>query len=426
MVILNFFAGTYEAARLHVKQAENHSELSSEGTTPPQSRRRKPSNIKTIKCEFDGSSSDNENEGIPALPKFPRLELLGDDSLPPVSMRRNEKIQQICEDRRITDTSGGILRLPSLSLPNSVENRGVTFNSHFAPGHPNWTVEALTAPLPLMKNVIFSDSTNGFTGPPTSFEFPGCSTADTGGWCDQRYQSFAELSPSVSHQREVRCSTYVQQMENPFTNDHHDGSQLRSQETVTENPSTVNITPPLQRNHDQSENSVDKSGIDFQNWMIRNVAIIKAQIKQLQESVDVLLTCGGPQSTAAEAVPISNLAKIPIYSVSELEGLNAVLLEDTNRQRMIKHLALHGGKDVADCTRRILSALMSDQVAERFSWLGSRGDKMSFKNSFLKPLLYDSVRQCNLGSNATDSQMEIVIKEWLKNAKKRLIPPEKQ
>lgn len=50
-------------------------------------------------------------------------------------------------------------------------------------------------------------------------------------------------------------------------------------------------------------------------------------------------------------------------------------------------LGLHGGKDVGVCTRRIMTALMTDTIAERFSWLGSRGDKFSFSKSFLKGIV---------------------------------------
>lgn len=50
------------------------------------------------------------------------------------------------------------------------------------------------------------------------------------------------------------------------------------------------------------------------------------------------------------------------------------------------------------------------------------------KTDFKMPiqLNLESVRANLVTSNASDSQIEIVVKEWLKNAKKRMAPAKKR
>ncbi|CAL8117622.1 unnamed protein product [Orchesella dallaii] len=162
--------------------------------------------------------------------------------------------------------------------------------------------------------------------------------------------------------------------------------------------------------------------LDFENWMVRNVNIIKAQMKQLQESVDVLLQKNAVDGLNSNQV-VTDVAHfaIPVASSEMLENLYGSLSSDNARNSLIIKLGMRGGKDVRECTRRVMSTLLTDRVAERFSWLGSRGDKNAFSKSVLKDLVIDAVRANGKTNLASADDVENAVKEWLKNSKKRLI-----
>lgn len=43
---------------------------------------------------------------------------------------------------------------------------------------------------------------------------------------------------------------------------------------------------------------------------------------------------------------------------------------------------------MGDCVRRILQVLLTNEMAMTFNWIGSRGDKMAFKDTSLMHLVY--------------------------------------
>lgn len=51
-------------------------------------------------------------------------------------------------------------------------------------------------------------------------------------------------------------------------------------------------------------------------------------------------------------------------------------------------MAQRGGRDLGKCARRVMAKLFSDELAQRFSWLGSRGEKESFLNSVFKNIVF--------------------------------------
>lgn len=69
--------------------------------------------------------------------------------------------------------------------------------------------------------------------------------------------------------------------------------------------------------------------------MVRHMGILKAQVSQLQESVDVLLrgqTLSQPGPLSAE---LDELPTLPIRSTDELTSLNEVLVDDVRRKALV-------------------------------------------------------------------------------------------
>ena len=53
----------------------------------------------------------------------------------------------------------------------------------------------------------------------------------------------------------------------------------------------------------------------------------------------------------------------------------------------VNYLKSRGGKNVSDCTRRILRGFVADSLAVQYSWKGSRGGKVGFRDSWMKNIV---------------------------------------
>ncbi|KAM7287985.1 uncharacterized protein ISCGN_031674 [Ixodes scapularis] len=81
-------------------------------------------------------------------------------------------------------------------------------------------------------------------------------------------------------------------------------------------------------------------------------------------------------------------------------------------KRHVQHLALIGGNDEKDTTRRILCALVKHDLALRLSWCGSGGKKEAFGDlQNLRTVVLHAVRStCSM---ATKTSVETTMKSWL-------------
>ncbi|CAH0553200.1 unnamed protein product [Brassicogethes aeneus] len=74
------------------------------------------------------------------------------------------------------------------------------------------------------------------------------------------------------------------------------------------------------------------------------------------------------------------------------------------------------GKDVVDSTRRILSKIISNSLAKEYNWKG-KGAKRAFATHVnIINLLLGSLRTNSLTKNASTTEVESVIKAWLRTA----------
>ncbi|OXA43323.1 hypothetical protein Fcan01_22023 [Folsomia candida] len=193
---------------------------------------------------------------------------------------------------------------------------------------------------------------------------------------------------------------------------------------------------PLQNCHPD----VDK---DFQNWVARNITILKAQNRQIQNSLDGILLQLGERTEYKNSQPKNVHHELACNTLDDVENGNKVYSSSDSRESLVQYLSQKGGKSVSSCTRKVLSCLCTDELACTYKWIGSRGGKVGFKETWMKSIILgksftnspgftwsiiflsiDSVRlyHARKSKQVTDDEVEEVMKEWLKTAPKRLKP----
>ncbi|XP_042144175.1 uncharacterized protein LOC120840882 [Ixodes scapularis] len=88
------------------------------------------------------------------------------------------------------------------------------------------------------------------------------------------------------------------------------------------------------------------------------------------------------------------------------------------RKKLVHWFAGLGGKTVGATTRRLLEALMTQNVAVNFSWKGQKG-KAKFQQLQCVELIYQAVKR-NPRITTTRHDIEEVIKTWLRHAAEKL------
>ncbi|XP_064465436.1 uncharacterized protein LOC135376945 isoform X2 [Ornithodoros turicata] len=159
--------------------------------------------------------------------------------------------------------------------------------------------------------------------------------------------------------------------------------------------------------------SAKKGGIpqnEFQKQVLRQLHIIRLMIEQQQDVLNNLPAiqkeCVAPCAVLQE--PIDNLEDFKHFdeTVEEVKG------------QLLSELKGLGGKNVTIATKKILTYIMTDNVAQHYSWVGNKG-KEKFCNVNVRPLIVDAARS-NKSFVATVDETEAVIKKWLQHARDRV------
>ncbi|CAH0546591.1 unnamed protein product [Brassicogethes aeneus] len=144
--------------------------------------------------------------------------------------------------------------------------------------------------------------------------------------------------------------------------------------------------------------------------------LVKINLKQdkiLEEIEDLKFkVCGNTVNTEMECYESFSL----MTTHEELKNFNEKLGETVFFSNMCSKLRLIGGKDVVDSTRRILSKILSNSLAKQYNWKG-KGAKSPFVTyNNIVNLIIGSLRLNNLTKDASTTEVESVIKGWLRTA----------
>ncbi|CAG7816265.1 unnamed protein product [Allacma fusca] len=115
--------------------------------------------------------------------------------------------------------------------------------------------------------------------------------------------------------------------------------------------------------------------------------------------------------------------KLPVTTFEELQACNSYVLHDENHlQFFMNFVSTVGGVSIKEATERVLSKILTNEVAAGFNWCGTIKTNVKPKNPLkdfegLLNLLFGSVRK--IISTASDKDIETFAKYWLRHAKGR-------
>ncbi|KAK4885153.1 hypothetical protein RN001_001424 [Aquatica leii] len=117
------------------------------------------------------------------------------------------------------------------------------------------------------------------------------------------------------------------------------------------------------------------------------------------------------------SLPQNNPIQFPISSLQDINILENYLQNKDNFENLCLYLSTFGGRDVTSITNAILRYLLTNHIAQGFSFFGSRLGKKAFNDLKLKTLVIASVRKT---CSESITIIEKNIKDWLKYAPQRI------
>ncbi|XP_064462751.1 uncharacterized protein LOC135373582 [Ornithodoros turicata] len=121
----------------------------------------------------------------------------------------------------------------------------------------------------------------------------------------------------------------------------------------------------------------------------------------------------------AEQAPSDDPLAEPFQDLQAFLQFDARYSAQAQRMEMENALMRYGGTDEKDTTKRILSHLMSDTVAQQFSYRGRKG-KENFSALNMCKIIIRSVLKNPRAKGVTEAQVEEYIKSWLAHATERV------
>ncbi|KAK7138671.1 hypothetical protein R3I93_015939 [Phoxinus phoxinus] len=169
--------------------------------------------------------------------------------------------------------------------------------------------------------------------------------------------------------------------------------------------------------HGEAEVLSSSSHTDFSEAWIRKILANQEMIKE-QMGTLVKLVYDLKKLSTTEDSPTLNTDCFPLSSFQQLQVIEGQLQQEDYKTAVINTLALRGGTTVKESVWRILSFLLSNDMARQINWRGING-KAAFKDTSLKPVINAAVRRNRLTATATDQEIEHWTKRWLQLAADR-------
>ncbi|XP_043073639.1 uncharacterized protein si:dkey-266f7.5 isoform X4 [Puntigrus tetrazona] len=126
-------------------------------------------------------------------------------------------------------------------------------------------------------------------------------------------------------------------------------------------------------------------------------------------------------STCAHSKNFKAKLNLPLGTLEDVAGTETVLKNSATRKKYVKHLSECGGFTTKDVVKKIMQAVITDDLAIQFNWQG-RGDKQAFSQL----LLTDVIRDAALNRNVNRGDCENEIKKYLSYAAGRKKPKEQE
>ncbi|XP_046407753.1 uncharacterized protein LOC124172348 [Ischnura elegans] len=160
------------------------------------------------------------------------------------------------------------------------------------------------------------------------------------------------------------------------------------------------------------------SEIDFRRQVLRELAVLRATASRNSDAIQAILDAVCSTQSRSVDVSAAMPANLPLQSLEHLEKLEEDLADETVKRNMVICLSRIGGNNLADVTKRMLTRLMSDNLASQFSWVGAK-KKKPLSSKLMADVILRAVQRNPLFKDASEKEIELAIKNWLRHAPER-------
>ncbi|XP_060861763.1 uncharacterized protein LOC132938763 [Metopolophium dirhodum] len=255
-------------------------------------------------------------------------------------------------------------------------------------------------------------------------------------------------TPSLAHNKQIEWSTLFYSSEESMSSDGSLSSDELDKNENQENSKNllnnandehksdsdaVNYTPTIKakraleystcdttkiKNMKRKKKASSLSDTEFKSLVLRQLAVIKVNIKKLDDRIKNLKHSNTTiLSNSTQETNLNDLMEeFPINTEESLKKIELSLTDKTYKLNLTAALSKLGGSKTDEATKFILRKLFSDKLAMTYSWCGGKGKRvMSSLN--ISRVIIDSVFK--IIKTATEAEIILSIKNWMRHAKKR-------
>ncbi|CAH0558730.1 unnamed protein product [Brassicogethes aeneus] len=178
-----------------------------------------------------------------------------------------------------------------------------------------------------------------------------------------------------------------------------------TEETDQENDVLQKVWELLQDSNERIRN-IEKRVTNNENCLRE----INEKMLALEEKID--------HSKPSQLVTVA-VEGFPLKTIEEFEEMEKPE-NDSKRSEMASRLAVIGAEKLRNFAYLMVEECMADELVEKFSWCGNRGNKMLFKTQ-LCAMFLDAAQECNRFSGpANYAELKLHIDEVFRSIKQRI------
>ncbi|KAK0077949.1 hypothetical protein PV326_009695 [Microctonus aethiopoides] len=176
----------------------------------------------------------------------------------------------------------------------------------------------------------------------------------------------------------------------------------------------------IESEHLQKQNAVEKkSSSGMEKIVLKHLVTISYRLQSFENSLKDLHSKQRISSVNDIENDLEEDCELPLKTIDELEEFEKRLKQKEYRTKVIHALRRLGGNEVNVVVARIMAKILSDGLAELFSWNG-RQKKRVFKSLMVARLMEKAIHSM-CGPNSTNEKIKLSASRWLAQAKTRRI-----
>ncbi|XP_053984607.1 uncharacterized protein LOC128879469 isoform X2 [Hylaeus volcanicus] len=169
---------------------------------------------------------------------------------------------------------------------------------------------------------------------------------------------------------------------------------------------------------DSSSNSQEDTTLKYLKIIIQQQHLQRALLTDILGRVEALEQRISKVDTVPEGKRFIFVLPIvyPINTSEDMSLLENYLQDDGNFKDAVTELSQTGGSVNYNFIKRVLTLILSNQLAMGYSWMGRKG-KQKFNSTNVAKVLIEAAQQMGLGQVKKDTETSIML--WLRRAAER-------